>query len=134
MHACVRARACCQCLVAVWSRREIKQSVNYLERAPVAVTERRRLNIQDQMLCSARHIMRQPHQAQTTHVKWSNTGRGLVAAPKLCHDLSKEHGFHHRPCSSTYSLLHYSETSSWSSVCACVTSRLYRSSFHLLCL
>lgn len=55
---CLRVGVCvCECLVAAQSHREIKQSVNYLERAPVAVTERRRLNIWDQILSSPCHII-----------------------------------------------------------------------------
>lgn len=80
-----------QHLVAAQSQREIKQSVNYLERAPVAVTEKRRPNIQDQILFSVCHIMRQLHQAQTTHTKWSNTGHWSGATLKLLHDWSTEH-------------------------------------------
>lgn len=80
-----------QHLVAAQSQREIKQSVNYLERAPVAVTEKRRPNIQDQILFSVCHIMRQLHQAQTTHRMVKHRAlvrRYIETAPWL------EHGAH----------------------------------------
>lgn len=56
------------------------QTVSYFERAPVGVTERGRLNIWDQILFSACHIMRQLHQAQTKHTEWTNTGHRLGSA------------------------------------------------------
>lgn len=88
----------CRCLVAAESQREIKQSVSYFERTPVGVTERGRLNIWDQIVFSACHIMRQLHQAQTKHTEWSNTGHRLGSGLKLCHDARKEHSVHHRAC------------------------------------
>lgn len=90
-HLCVHACACvCVCRRLVPARSQIKQSVNYLERAPVAVTEWRRLNIQDQILFSACHIMRQPPPGiEYTHRIFFLRPKGRREAPKLKvrHDL-----------------------------------------------
>lgn len=60
----------------------VDQTVNYFERAPEAVTERRRLNIQDQMLSSNCHIMRQ---SQEMHTEWSNWEHTRELSPQTIH-------------------------------------------------
>lgn len=104
--ACTRA---CVFVVVLYQQSQIKQSVNYLERAPVAVTEWRRLNIQDQILFSACHIMRQPHQASPAHAGFVRPEAGARRRGwRFATTCATKRSFH--PC--CYTLLpHESETS-----------------------